>query len=238
MKPKVLLMGTYHFASKLDMVSHENTFDEKNDQDQIQALTDILARFKPTALAVEITKDKQKHLNDEYRLYLAGKFSLEANEVHQVMYRLGERLGLAEINTVDWMDSVGNRGMGDVVEWAKVHQPDTYEAVYNMFMESDRIENNNTIIENLRLINADSNIRENHQAYMKLAQIGVGTDYVGIDWMRWWYQRNLIIYKNVMELVEGGYDRVLLYIGAAHLHLLKQFLTESGEVEVVSFNEF
>ncbi|MFP3362019.1 DUF5694 domain-containing protein, partial [Planococcus sp. SIMBA_143] len=75
-------------------------FDEENDQDQIQALTDILARFKPTALAVEITKDKQKHLNDEYRSYLAGTFSLEANEVHQVMYRLGERLGLAEINAV------------------------------------------------------------------------------------------------------------------------------------------
>ncbi|CAM2833908.1 DUF5694 domain-containing protein [Salinicoccus roseus] len=238
MKPKVLLVGTYHFASKLDMVSHEDTFDEENDQDQIQALTDILARFKPTALAVEITKDKQKHLNDEYRSYLSGTFSLEANEVHQVMYQLGERLGLAEINAVDWMDSVGNRGMGDVVEWAKVHQPDTYEAVYNMFVESDRIEDDNTIIENLRLINDEENIRENHQAYMKLAQIGVGTEYVGIDWMRWWYQRNLIIYKNVMELVEGGHDRVLLYIGAAHLHLLKQFLTESGEVEVVSFNGF
>ncbi|GAA3716493.1 hypothetical protein GCM10022378_03440 [Salinicoccus jeotgali] len=237
MKPQVLLVGTYHFTSNLDMVAHIDTFNEGEDQHQLQELIDLLADFKPTALAVEITKDKQKLLDDEYQAYLSDKSILESNEVHQVMYRLGKHLDMDRLNAVDWMDSVGNRGMGDVMEWAKLHQPNVYDEVYGMFMKNSQVENNNTIIENLKIINTIENTCDNHRAYMRLAQIGEGTDYIGIDWLRWWYQRNLIIYKNIMELIQAKHDRVLLYIGAAHLHLLKQFLTESRQVDVVGFNE-
>ena len=237
MKPQVLLVGTYHFTSNLDMVSHVDKFNEGKDRHQLQELIELLAAFDPTALAVEITQDKQKFLDDEYQAYLSDKFVLESNEVHQVMYRLGKRLDIDGLNAVDWMDSVGNRGMGDVMEWAKIHQPNVYEEVYNLFMKNGQVENDNTIIENLSIINTIENTWDSHRTYMKFAQIGEETDYIGIDWLRWWYQRNLIIYKNIMELIQAKHDRVLLYIGAAHLHLIEQFLAESGEVDVVGFNE-
>lgn len=73
--------------------------------------------------------------------------------------------------------------------------------------------------------------------YMHIARIGRGSDYVGIDWMRWWYQRNLILFANLADISSSN-DRVLLIIGAAHVHLVAQFLKESGLFEIVSVGEF
>jgi len=42
----------------------------------------------------------------------------------------------------------------------------------------------------------------------------------------------MIIYKNIVDLFESAEDRILLIIGAAHVHLLKQFFNENGEFNV------
>ena len=68
---------------------------------------------------------------------------------------------------------------------------------------------------------------------MLIAQIGKGTDYIGIDWLRWWYQRNLIIYSNLAKITNSPDDRTLLIIGGAHIHPVSQFIKESGMMDVV-----
>lgn len=69
---------------------------------------------------------------------------------------------------------------------------------------------------------------------MQIARIGTGTDYIGVDWVRWWYQRNLTIFSNLSGLVSDSNDRIILLIGAAHIYLVRQFLLESGVFEVES----
>lgn len=85
--------------------------------------------------------------------------------------------------------------------------------------------------------NEEQFIKKQHEMYMQVARIGKGIEYVGIDWVRWWYQRNLIIYSNLTQITNSSSDRTLLIIGAAHVYLVSQFLKESGLFKVISVNE-
>ena len=82
-------------------------------------------------------------------------------------------------------------------------------------------------------INKKEFTTKNHKTYMKLALISDGTNPIGAQWVsKYWYYRNMIIYKNLVDLFESDQDRVLLIISAAHVHLLKQFFNENGEYHV------
>ena len=90
-----------------------------------------------------------------------------------------------------------------------------------------------SIYELMKEYNQESEIQLGHELNMTIARIGKGEEYVGIDWLRWWYQRNIIIYKNLAELITASDDRAVLLIGSSHIHLVSQFLRESNLVEVV-----
>ncbi|MFC3418057.1 DUF5694 domain-containing protein [Salinicoccus hispanicus] len=235
-RAEVFIVGTYHFTNNGDMVDNSGAIDVRSDHEQIKDLVEALARYNPSALAVEVTKDRNRALNDDYHAYIKDEIALNDTEVYQVMFRLGEKLQHERIHAVDWMKSVGNRGMGEVAELAKEHQKDKFDKVIEIF-NNDPINADNSILDNLALINDENFVSQVHSGYMKLGQIGVDEDYVGIDWLRWWYQRNLIIYKNVMDIVHSGNKKVMLLIGASHVHLLKQFIEESGEANVITFND-
>lgn len=74
--------------------------------------------------------------------------------------------------------------------------------------------------------------------YMAVARIGKGEEYIGIDWIRWWYQRNLIIYYNLTKITKLPSDKTLLVIGSAHVHLISQFLKESRLYEVKNVSDY
>ncbi len=68
---------------------------------------------------------------------------------------------------------------------------------------------------------------------MKIALIGEGADPAGAKWTsQYWYYRNMIIYKNIIELAASQAERIFVLYGSGHLHLLIQFLKESGLVQV------
>jgi hypothetical protein len=75
-------------------------------------------------------------------------------------------------------------------------------------------------------------LKNNHKLYMDIAKIGEFENYVGIDWLIWWYQRNLILFSNLTRLADSPKERILFIIGAAHIQLLSQFLQESEDYEV------
>ena len=68
---------------------------------------------------------------------------------------------------------------------------------------------------------------------MKLALIGDENTAAGAMWTsQYWYYRNMVIYKNIVELAESGEERIFVLYGAGHLHLLIQFLQECGRFKV------
>ncbi|TFJ93919.1 DUF5694 domain-containing protein [Lentibacillus salicampi] len=163
----------------------------------------------------------------------------EVNEVHQFGFRLASELRHEKVYAVDWMEEIGNIGLGKVFDWAEKHQPETIEMINKYYRPKiERAMVSPNIFDRIRAINTELNIKLNHEMYMTIARIGRGNGYVGIDWVRWWYQRNLTIYANLTEITTCPSDRTLLIIGSAHVHLVTQFLQESGLFDVVPANDY
>lgn len=258
-KPVVAILGTFHMRPTTDIQQLEiDDLSSDRRQREIEQCVAQMLRFKPTKVAVEVDQRYDEELNQSYEQFLRGQLQLKIDEVHQLGFRIAKAMGHRRIYPVDWMESIGNRSIGDVYEWAKENQPDLFEVVFGASASSDSNSSSDpnpvsdpgeepesatdrdsaptsdpepyvfTILDQLIECNRPENALEDHRRYINLARIGRDRDYVGIDWLRWWYQRNLAIYVNLARLMESASDRILLIIGAAHVHLVSQFLQESG----------
>ncbi|WP_416150313.1 DUF5694 domain-containing protein [Salipaludibacillus sp. HK11] len=241
MKPKVLVVGTFHFGYSPDMIQADaGDMLAESRQKEILEVVEKLNHFEPSKVAVEIEKDKEDALNQRYEEYLNNSFELSSSEVHQLGFRICKSRNHQKIYAVDWMGDIGNRSIGEVLEWAETNQTELYDLITKYYIPKLSPETEGlSILETLRRItNQKERIQIEHELYLHIAQIGEGIDYVGIDWVRWWYQRNLIIYNNIIKIIENSNERILLVIGGAHVHLVSQFLIESGKVEVKKIENY
>ena len=63
-------------------------------------------------------------------------------------------------------------------------------------------------------------------------RIGRGKEYVGANYVSWWYRRNLTIFDNIIRITDAPSDRIVVIYGAGHAKLLTQFAQESGFYKV------
>ncbi|WP_430481687.1 DUF5694 domain-containing protein [Rossellomorea marisflavi] len=228
--PVITIVGTFHMRYTPDLNQEDvSDFISEMRQEEIGEVVEKLKNFEPTKLAFEVVTEEEEQLNADYMQYVEGGRELEMDEVHQYGFRLASALNHEHIYAVDWMESVGNRALGHVYEWAKKEQPELYEILKVSSAESrvpDLAEH--SVLDIMRALNEEEEILHKHRMYMNVARIGHRGNYVGIDWVRWWYQRNLIIYSNLCRLAQSPTDRIMLIVGGAHVHLIEQFLKESG----------
>lgn len=236
-KPKILLVGVFHMGGSSDI----NQFDIDNvlsakKQIELEEVIRKLSAFQPNKVAVEAVKETDNELNTMYHQYINNSLELNTNEIQQIGFRLSARMENERIYPIDWMGELGQRDIGEVLEWAKSNQSELYKLIMEEYLPKimDFPSKDHMILDMLIHMNQEKRVQHDHELYMQVARIGTETDYIGIDWMRWWYQRNLTIYSNLTRLITDSDDRILLLIGAAHIYLVRQFLLESGIFEVES----
>lgn len=226
-KATVMLMGTFHMHNPgLDLHHGEPADILKPDkQAEIEEVVARLKAFNPTKVVVEALRSEYEALNRQYHDYLEGTFVLEANKIYQLGFRLAAELSHSAIYPLDWNEWIGGISLGDVYEYAKIHMPGLYAALQSYYRDSPAA---STVRELLLAMNTPEAVRKDHEAYLTLARAGDGDSNIGVDWLcNYWYRRNLIIYSNIAR-ISSPEDRVLVLYGAGHVHLLTQFLTESG----------
>lgn len=76
-----------------------------------------------------------------------------------------------------------------------------------------------------------------HGWYMVLATVGRDSTYRGAGEVANWYTRNLHIYANIARVARPG-ERVLVIMGSGHGTLLRQFIRESPDMELVSVEPY
>jgi hypothetical protein len=95
-----------------------------------------------------------------------------------------------------------------------------------------------TVLDMIRTHNDEEINAIDHQYYIRYrARLGEYPDYIGPFWLRWWYRRNLIIYSNIARLAAED-ERLLVIYGSSHNYLLKQFIRESGLLEMESADAY
>ena len=236
--PSILILGTMHLdrPDNGDLLHPAPiTVSDADRQQQIQTLIDVLLTFRPTKVALETTADRQAQLDQDYAAYQEGTFELTADERHQIGFRLARQAKLPQVNGVDWNQSIeGVPNLSQLEQEKPVgfHQIISRETVRMKQLDQDIM--GLDFLTFFQKINQPDTTRGMHQTYLELARLGE----TGMQWVaRYWYVRNLTIFKNILALVESSDERIIVIYGLAHVHLLQQLLTDSGLVEVMTLDD-
>ncbi len=225
---RVMLLGVAHLDSKNDV--HNNVFEDSplspKRQRQIANIIQRLSRFRPTKVLVEAPMDDPK-LAEQYRQFLAGQFSLSANEIYQFGFKLAARAKNSAIYPVDTHgpalieeDSATEKRHSEFLQahFADVSTP----AFKELIARSNALERKGTYLELLRYLNTDEAVRANASLYSVLDGMGRDADNAGSAYVAQWYTRNCYIFSNILSVLHPG-DRVVVIMGQGHEYLLREF---------------
>ena len=240
-KPVVMILGSYHMGNPgrdLNNVKADDVRAVKR-QKEIADFIQILKKFKPTKIAVEVEPGNAK-LSERYAQYLKGEYQLKADEVDQIAFRLAKELNHPKLFQIDWK---GNFDFGKVLESAKANNQSD---LTDYFMQSGKTEvakqtemmKTATVTDIYRYLNDEKRVDEWHRYYLKLARVGKDADYAGSDLIADWYERNLKIYTNLTRINESPNDRILVLYGAGHAKLLQHFVENSGEFDLEVLSKY
>lgn len=238
-QPQVLILGTYHMGGSSDyiQVSADDVLSPRR-QREIGVLVDALAAFRPTKIMVEAPLTRDSALNMRYRRYAAGQDTLRPNEIDQIGFRLAKRSGHGRVYAIDYPQDEDIRR---VVGWAAQNGDTGFVNSVQRFGARMRARGDSlprfTVTEYLRRLNSPAEDALGQSAYLGMARVGRDTAYIGADVVAGRYARNLKIFANLARLTEPG-DRVLVIYGANHGKLLRDFVRESPNLELVSTERY
>ena len=236
-KIKVMILGTTHFNNPgRDVVNMkvEDVLQPKR-QKEMEELTDLLAKFKPTKIMLEDTPKYDSLSNALYQRYLKGTHKLKRSEHQQIGYRLAKKLGHKRLYVVDHR---GNFPMDIVSKYAKANKQYYLIEKALGLVEKEAKEKEKYLKNHLTDINRPEAIKENNGYYLSMfTKIGKNTNYVGTDLVVEWYKRNLKIYTNVLRYAEEG-DRIFLMFGDGHVPILKHLFQDAIDFEYIEVNQY
>jgi hypothetical protein len=240
-RAEVLILGTYHMANPghdIFNMAADDVLAPKR-QAEIAELLEVLKRFRPTKIAIESTVYEDRRPK-QYADYLAGKYTLTANEIEQVGFRLAKELGLKTIYPVD-ID--GDFPWQRVINFAKAKgQSPVVDQIMSeigeMVKEQDAYLHSHSILETLLYMNDDKKVAQDVGFYFREARLGEPGDYAGPDLLASWYQRNIRIYNNIINIIGSQDERVLVIYGAGHLGWLRQCVANDPAVKLRKLSEF
>lgn len=236
---EVLLVGVFHFAGSAgDAIELlvEDILEDYRQQEAVQ-LVELLARFGPTRVALEIEPHLDEVINNSYRNYVAGRKQLGPTEQQQLGFRLAARMGL---NHVDLIDHMFETPFGPLLETMKRDDPKAHTELWTQLQrverDTNRILKQESLGAALANLNQPGKLSANHEMYLSLARFGAGNNYEGARLLGSWYERNARIFANICRLVKPG-EKIAVLIGAGHVPILSQLFSAHQDVQLRMFHE-
>lgn len=235
---QVMIVGGFHMSNPgRDMHNaHADDMTAPKRQAEIAAVTDALAKFKPTLVAVEWPADI---VDKRYPSYLNGTLKPSTNEVVQLGFRLAKTAGLKSVAGID-VD--GEFPYESVETYAKAHGQDEILTAANadiekFVKEQDAKLASGTVGGVLRFLNDPALIKDGNSFYRSTLWVGSGTDQPGANLLTQWYRRNFPICANLVQKAKPG-DHVVVFYGSGHSFLLRQCVSEMPGYRLVEANEY
>lgn len=233
----VIVIGVFHMSNPGHDLHNLKVDDvlEPTRQAEIAAVTDALARFKPTKIGVEWPANI---VAERYKQYLAGTLPPSRNEVVQLGFRLA-KTAAAEVYSLDAdgdfpYDRLKNfaetRGYSALLE-------EQNAAIQREVDDQASLLAQKTISADLRFMNDPMHLKDSNAFYRSMLRIGLGADQPGADLTASWYHRNLLICANLLQLAKPG-DRIVIFFGYGHAFLLRQCVTETPGFRLVEPNDY
>lgn len=245
---EVMILGSYHMDNpgrdvhnaRIDPV----TTPEK--QAQLEALSEALARFRPTAVAIEREpRDLVTLLDHRYPAFTPAALLTDGDERVQIGYRLAHRLGLQRVYAIDEGDREGQPTyfpFEAVQTWAAANgrqaDLDALGAeVGAMVAEMEARQRELPVAGVLAWMNDPAAIARNNGFYGAVMGFGAGDDQPGAVLNGRWYSRNAMIFAKLMQVARPG-DRIVVLYGAGHAYWLRQMVSSTPGYKLVEPNAY
>jgi hypothetical protein len=228
----VMVLGSYHFDSPgLDLVNTKvDDVLKPQRQEELQALSDALATFRPTKIVVERVAKTPALLDHRYAEFTPADLGKNRDERYQIAYRLAQRLGMKTVYAIDEDPGPGEPDyfpFDKVAAWAKANGAQAkvdaaLEEVKSVVAETERLQQEGSIAHVLAAMNRPERTEADQTFYYKVLALGDTEAQPGADLNAMWYLRNAKIFAKLMLVAKPG-DRVLVVYGSGHNYWLRHF---------------
>ncbi|MBX2877593.1 MAG: hypothetical protein KTR30_36075 [Saprospiraceae bacterium] len=243
-KAKVMVLGTWHFNNpNQDMynVKSDDVTTERR-QKELEVVADMLAKFKPTKIAIETAWQSRYDTLDQkhYQAYRKGEYTLKKGEDEQIGFRLAKKLNHPQIYCIDHRLDLPFESMMGYAQ--KNDQMDILQPIFGQIEsfigEFQTKLSERTIGESLKVMNEPALLDGGHQFYVTMTRIGKGKEYPGAEVLTKWYARNINIFANLTRVSTDPEERILIIFGSGHAAILRELIRASAEYELVEATDF
>jgi hypothetical protein len=245
---EVMVLGTYHMGNPGQDL-HNARIDPVTTpakQAELAAVAEALARFRPTAVAIErLARNQTDMLDHRYPDFTPADLLTSSDERVQVGYRLAHRLGLERVYAIDEQDRDGQPSwfpFEDVQTWAGANgRTDALAAmlaeVGTMVADMETRQRTDTVGGMLRWMNAPERAAADQAFYTGLLAFGAGDVQPGAILNGRWYTRNALIFARLVQAARPG-DRIVVIYGAGHSYWLREFARTTPGFRLVEANDY
>lgn len=232
---KIMVLGINHFSK--DVLSTEN-------QIGLIQLTEVLGKFQPTKIVLELQPKALAKMNQEYQNYVKDSsfISDKYNEVYQLGFRLARKMSHDSIYLFDDQTEFIGSLEGFTFDAFGAYAQENDAGFYDRYLKeiTDKFQNNQTILKQQNLLNQIV-LRNSPMAQKFNAQrmhsfeirVGIQKSWIGPDWLGRFYRRNIRMMANVMKFNRPE-DRILIIVGDNHKWILDELFENTPDFELVS----
>jgi len=247
---RVMILGAYHMDNPGRDMNNVRvdpmTTPEK--QAELAAVADALARFQPTAVAIEsVAPDQSTLLDARWPDYEPADLLATSNERVQIGFRLAARAGIDRVYAIDEKDREGQLSyfpIGPVVAWARANgRMGDLEAaqalIQSHIVDLEARQRERSVGQLLAEINASDHPigPGGHSFYYGMMGMGSGDAQPGADLNARWYARNAQIFARLIQVARPG-DRIVVIYGAGHAYWLRHFVETTPGFVLVEPTEY
>ncbi len=228
------MLGTYHMANRdRDVVNmHVDDVLQPKRQHELEEVAAALERFHPTKIAVE-----ENSTGADF-VWKSPLDSADLKTKNDEVYQIGERVALGE--GFDKLYGVNTDGDLDFDAVQKLDEKMTggarmkaiFESVQQTVQDEEKKQHTQTIAQSLAGMNRPVAIQEAHEIYMRMLAIADGSDQPAAKLNAAWYERNLHIWSNVMQIAKPG-DRIIVIFGQGHAFWLRTMVEQTPGFKLV-----
>lgn len=231
---QVMVLATYHMDNPgADLNNAQiDPVTTPAKQAELEVVADALARFNPTAVAVErVASDQATMLDQGYLTFRPEDLASKPDERVQIAYRLAAKLKLDRVYGIDEQDRPGEPSyfpFEAVAAWASANGREAdmqalFEPVQAEISRMEADQKTHTVGQLLARINAPDNLlgEAGHSVYMNALTLGSGADQPGAILNGRWYTRNAVIFAKLRQVAKPG-DRIVVVYGSGHTYWLRE----------------
>jgi hypothetical protein len=223
---EIILVGSFHFELYPDVIQEK--------EDDVLELVDYLAKFQPIKILLEWEQSQNKQLNERFQ---SIEDDFQINEMEQIGFRLAKKLNHEEVFAINWEGHLTQEDMTCLFEAINNEYP-VIQNILTTYRELvTNIDLNTKLMYSFQKLNEKRLVDELERLYLSFATVEINKDSIGMNVLKKWMERELTIFKNILQVESKTNDRMLLLIGGDHLWMLRKLFEGIGWKVINPFSE-